>query len=80
MHRFVRCIAVRRAAQGLSNSDETFFSAKNTSSAPGSASGSSAVPSGTLAPATVASAPGGYSPAAPGSVLARLQATWTQKT
>jgi hypothetical protein len=53
--------------------------AKNTSFAPGSASGSPAVPPGTLDPATPASAPGGYSPAAPGSVLALLQAKWRQE-
>jgi cation transport ATPase len=63
----------------LGNPGAIFSPAKNTSSAPGSASGSPAVPSGTLASATPASAPGGYSSAAPGSVLARLQAKWRQE-
>jgi DNA repair exonuclease SbcCD ATPase subunit len=63
----------------LGNPDATSFSAKNTSFAPGSASGSPAVPLGTLAPATPAFASGSYSSAAPGSVLARLQAKWRQE-
>jgi hypothetical protein len=63
----------------LGNPGATFSPAKNTFSASGSASGSPAVLSGTLAPATPTSASGSYSPAAPGSVLARLQAKWRQK-
>jgi hypothetical protein len=78
--RFARRAAARRLARGLGNPDAIPFPAKNTSFAPGSASGSPAVPPGTLAPATPASASGGYSPAAPGSVLARLQAKWRQET
>jgi hypothetical protein len=63
----------------LGNFGATFSPAKNTFFASGFASGSPAVPSGTLAPAILASASGGYSPAAPGSVLARLQAKWRQE-
>jgi hypothetical protein len=74
MSRFARRAAARCFARGLGNPGATFSPAKNTSSASGFASDSPAVPSGTLAPAIPAFAPGGYSPAAPGSVLARLQA------
>jgi hypothetical protein len=63
----------------LGNPGAIFSPAKNTFFTPGSASGSPAVPSDTLAPATPASAPEGYSSAAPGSVLARLQAKWRQE-
>jgi hypothetical protein len=63
----------------LGNPGATSSPARNTSFASGSASGSPAVPSGTLAPAIPASASGSYSPAAPGSVLARLRAKWRQK-
>jgi septal ring factor EnvC (AmiA/AmiB activator) len=63
----------------LGNFGAIFLFAKNTSFAPGSASGFPAVRSGTLAPATPAFASGGYSSAAPGSVLARLQAKWRQE-
>jgi hypothetical protein len=63
----------------LGNLNATFSPAKNTFFAFGSASGSPIIPSGTLAPATPAFASGIYSPAAPGSVLARLQAKYKQK-
>jgi hypothetical protein len=79
MSRFARRAAVRRLARGLGNPGAIFSPAKNIFFAPGSASGSPVVHSGTLAPATPVFAPGGYSPAAPGSVLARLQAKWRQK-
>jgi hypothetical protein len=79
MSRFIRRAAVCRFVRGLGNPGATSSFAKNTSFAPGSASGSPAVPLGTLSPATLASAPGSYSSAAPGSVLARLQAKWRQE-
>jgi hypothetical protein len=63
----------------LGNPGAISSSAKNTFFASGFASGSPAVPSGTLAPATPTSASGSYSSAAPGSVLARLQAKWRQE-
>jgi cation transport ATPase len=79
MSRFARRAAARRLARGLGNLNATSFPAKNTFFAPGFASDSPAVPSGTLASATPASAPGGYFFAAPGSVLAHLQAKWRQE-
>jgi hypothetical protein len=79
MSRFARRAAARRLARGLGNPGAIFSFAKNTFFAPGSASGSPAVPSGTLALATPAFASGSYFSAAPGSVLARLQAKWKQE-